>query len=67
LSPYYLVAKAYGADVKIVRVVCDPEVAAARNAHGVPEAEVRRIAAVMEDPPPYWDCEFEVINNESER
>jgi len=61
LSPYYSVARAFNAPVDVVRVVCDPKVAAARNVHGVPAAAVERIAASLEEPPPFWACEFMVV------
>ena len=34
-APYYRVAEAVGRPVQIVEMVCDPEIAAARNIHGV--------------------------------
>jgi hypothetical protein len=36
ISPYVLAANAFKADVRIVTLVCDPEVAFARQTHGVP-------------------------------
>lgn len=58
MAPYYLVARAYKADVEVVRVTCDPKVAAARNSHGVPRETVLRMARTMQDPPKFWDCTF---------
>lgn len=58
MSPYYLVARAYKATVEVVRIVCDPEVAAARNSHGVPRETVLRMARMMQDPPKFWECKF---------
>jgi|LakMenEpi03Aug12_release.lakeMendotaPanAssembly.Ray.scaffolds.fasta_scaffold34668_11 hypothetical protein len=64
LSPYYAVAKALSEEpIVVVRVLCDPAVAAARNVHGVPAHAVERITAAMENPPPFWDCQLEVVNN----
>jgi predicted kinase len=41
VAPYLLVAAAYGATARIVRVSCDPETAWKRNTHGVPYAVVK--------------------------
>jgi len=65
MSPYYLVARAYKASVEVRRVACDPEVAAARNSHGVPRETVLRMARMMQDPPKFWDCTF--VKTDSER
>ncbi len=35
IAPYYLVAKAFKANVKIVTVSCDPDTAFTRNKHGI--------------------------------
>src|SRR5690606_26970935 len=61
MSPYYLVARAYKATVEIVRVQCDPALAAARNSHGVPRETVLRMARMMQDPPKFWDATFRVV------
>lgn len=63
LSPYYSVARAFGAEVTIVRVLCDPDLAAQRNTHGVPIEAVRRIAASLEDPPPFWACKLVTVRS----
>lgn len=41
VAPYLLVAAAYGATARIIRVSCDPETAWKRNTHGVPYAVVK--------------------------
>lgn len=61
MSPYYLVARAYGVPVEIVRVQCDPAIAADRNSHGVPRETVLRMARIMQDPPKFWDATFRVV------
>lgn len=61
MSPYYLVGRAYEADIEIVRVATDPEVAASRNIHGVPRSSVLRMAKSMQDPPKFWDVTFRVV------
>lgn len=45
LKFYVETAKSAGYVVEIVRIDCDPEVAAARNIHGVPKASVLKMAA----------------------
>lgn len=40
ISPYYRLAELYGAEVEIIRVWCDPLVAALRNVHDVPTDRV---------------------------
>lgn len=44
IAPYVLAAEAYGWEVEIHRINCDPEVAAARNVHRVPRATVQKQA-----------------------
>ena len=48
LAPYVSVAAAYGYRVRIVRFRCDPEVAASRNAHGVPLKSIRKMDRAIE-------------------
>lgn len=59
ISPYKLAGESFGYSVKIVEVKCDPEVAAARNTHGVPREGVLKMAARMaaEQLPPRWKVE----------
>jgi predicted ABC-type ATPase len=45
ISPYFLGAQAFGWTSELVTVLCDVEVAAARNKHGVPPEKVRQQAA----------------------
>lgn len=56
VAPYQLGGQAYGYDVEIVRIQCDPAIAAARNVHGVPPEVVQslhdRLAAFKA--PPWW-------------
>jgi len=47
IAPYCALALAYGHDLKIITLLCDPEVAAARNVHGVPPASVKRMARLL--------------------
>jgi predicted kinase len=51
IAPYVLLAQAFGASVKILRVQTDPAVALARNTHGVPPAahagQVARLASFV--------------------
>lgn len=56
ISPYVLAAEAFGYEVEILRINCDPEVAAARNTHGVPPAAIHAMAARIAscEIPPWW-------------
>jgi tRNA uridine 5-carbamoylmethylation protein Kti12 len=56
ISPYVLGAQAYGYEFEVLRVLCDPKVAAARNQHGVPEGAVRAMADRIAkcNLPPWW-------------
>lgn len=57
MAPYVALAAAFGAECEIVTAVCDPEVAHARNTHGVPLAGVKRMAQAIRDRklPPFWN------------
>ena len=70
MSPYVALAAAYGYETEIVRVVCDPAVAAARNSHGVPERAVRAMSERLERTfqeglPPFWDVTVTVTIEEN--
>ena len=56
IAPYMAVAEAYGYDATILRVVCDPNVAHARNIHGVPQENIVRWSADIfgRSLPPWW-------------
>lgn len=47
MAPYIAVGQAYGAEVEIVTIECDPAVAAARNQHGVPADRYDGLVARM--------------------
>lgn len=57
MSPYVLLAQAYGYDLRIVRVLADPQVCATRNIHGVPAGTILRMAQGMEEVLPFWPKE----------
>lgn len=56
IAPYYALAQAYGYEVELHTFHVKPEVAAARNTHGVPlvacEAMTRRI--ILRELPRFW-------------
>lgn len=58
VAPYWALAQAYGYEVEIVRIVCDPNVAAARNTHGVPVVGVLAMHERLDKfeglAPPWW-------------
>jgi len=56
IAPYAALAQAYGCELEIITIQCMPEVAAARNVHGVPLEGVRRMYAQLIGAtlPPWW-------------
>lgn len=56
IAPYYRLAECAGAEVEIVRIWCDPLVAATRNVHDVPPDRVFSMYQTMlsERLPPRW-------------
>ncbi len=56
LAPYVALAQAFGASCELVTIQCDPDVAFARNVHGVPLETIRRMAAALSARtlPPFW-------------
>lgn len=56
IAPYAALAQAFGAELEILTVRCDPAIAAARNVHGVPAERVAAMAAQLEarQLPPWW-------------
>ena len=60
IAPYAALALAYGFDLEILFFNCDPEVAAARNTHGVPVAGVMaqhaRLQETRKSLPPWWNA-----------
>ena len=57
IAPYAAVALAYGYEVQIVTVECEPHVAHARNIHGVPLATVLAMSERLDrrELMPWWD------------
>lgn len=58
IAPYAALALAYGADLQLVHIACSVEIAAQRNAHGVPlagvDAQGKRLADTLRQLPPWW-------------
>lgn len=57
MSPYVLAGKAYGFEIKIIRLVCDPKVAAARTFRGATSQMVREMNDRMEAIPSFYPPE----------
>jgi tRNA uridine 5-carbamoylmethylation protein Kti12 len=60
IAPYYTHAAAMGYEVKIIRIKCDPAIAAKRNSHGVPYNSVVGMAKRYNEKvgwPPFWNVE----------
>jgi hypothetical protein len=58
VAPYAALATAYGHELKIITIVVDPEVAHARNVHGVPlktvKDQYKRLERSKGKFPPWW-------------
>lgn len=57
MSPYVLAAQAYGFEVKIIRLVCDPQVAAARTFRGATLQMVQEMNDRIEAIPSFYPPE----------
>jgi energy-coupling factor transporter ATP-binding protein EcfA2 len=61
VAPYAALALAYGHELLIKIILCNVDVAAARNVHGVPRAGIfkmaERIQGLAVSLPPWWPCE----------
>lgn len=59
ISPYYTLAEAFGLDVKVVYLKCNPELAHSRNVHGVSCEQVEKMnqRLTLEDAPKHWNIE----------
>lgn len=59
IAPYLLAGSSYGYECSVLEIICDPEVAAARNTHGVPREVVLRMAERLANRrlPPWWKVE----------
>jgi len=57
-AAYYRLAEAYGHAVEIIRVAVDPDVAAARNTHGLSAERVRQMYADMDPIPRGWNFQY---------
>jgi len=56
IAPYAALALAYGFELEIVTVLCDPAIAHARNKHGVPLHSVQAMheRLAQREMPPWW-------------
>lgn len=57
-SPYMLAASAFGYEAELCRVLCDPEVAFARQTHGVSRAHFDAMYRGMEVALPWWKTTY---------
>ena len=57
MSPYVLASQAYGFEVKIIRLVCDPNVAAARTSRGASPQMVKEMHDRMQTIPSFYPPE----------
>ena len=65
IAPYAALALAYGAELKITTLRCDPRIAHSRNVHEVPlagvEAQAARLVDSISEMPPWWPHEVENV------
>jgi predicted kinase len=56
IAPYVAIAQAYGLEIELVTVLCDPAIAAKRCVHGVPTHAVLAMARRLEERqlPDHW-------------
>ncbi len=56
IVPYYAIAAAYGCEIELITLLCDPAVAAARNVHGVPSGGTIAMAKRLDERklPDFW-------------
>lgn len=65
IAPYFALAQAYMTEFRLIQVLCDPEVAFARNTHGLPQAAHTAMVERLDKftVPPYWRITPEIIRN----
>jgi|SRR6185436_4253334 len=63
IAPYYSIAAAYGAEVELVILFCNPEKAVNRNKHNTPApvvtAQIKRLGC--QELPSFWKCSIQVM------
>jgi len=66
LAPYMALAQAYNVEVELVRIHCDPEVAFARQTHGVPLAGIQAMDQRLRELvlPPFWKYKLTKVTDE---
>lgn len=65
MAPYVSLATAYGHTCEIVTLYCDPEIAAARNVHGVPLESIKRMSEAIDQRviPRFWNVKVTEANH----
>jgi hypothetical protein len=58
LAPYYRLSEVLDGDVEIIQMVCDPNVAAGRNEHGVPRDKVLKMYNALEPLPDHYKVRY---------
>lgn len=68
MAPYVALAKMFGAKLRIIRVECDPNIAAQRNTHGVTLDTILRMDRGLRTNqlPSFWNVKEEVISNQQQ-
>lgn len=67
MAPYVAIAGAYGATIELVTLIVSPEIAAARNVHGIPLSACQAMASRIQKRvlPPFWKFTSESVINET--
>lgn len=60
IAPYYAIGQAFGYEIRILTIECNPGVAAMRNTHGVSEITIGMMYANLRNRifPPWWPNEI---------
>jgi predicted kinase len=63
LAPYVALCQAFEVECELVTVLCDPDIAAARNLHGVPGHAIARMDKAIRSRtlPPFWDVKLTTV------
>jgi hypothetical protein len=67
IAPYYAIAQAFKLPVTLVTMVCEPQVAAKRNSHGVQLGACIAMSKRMDERrfPPFWTFAYSFYHNTS--
>jgi predicted kinase len=64
MAPYVAIARAWELETHVIRLTCNPMVAARRCVHRVPDATIMRMVSELEDPPSAWRVIYHVLGGD---